>query len=147
MQNHGGSPELPGSGVLRSDDHGRTWTSIAEGLPSDFGFPVVVHPDDAETVYVVPLEGWTRTCPEGAPAVWRSENGGSKWKRLAKGFPKRNSYFTVQRDAMTVDTLAEPALYMGTTTGQLWIGREGGEQWECLFDSLPPIHAVKVAMV
>ena len=40
-----------------------------------------------------------------------------------------------------------PALYFGTTTGQLWIGREGGEKWECLFDSLPPIHNVKVAVV
>jgi carbamate kinase len=27
------------------------------------------------------------------------------------------------------------------------IGREGGEQWDCLFDSLPPIHNVKVAVV
>jgi hypothetical protein len=35
----------------------------------------------------------------------------------------------------------------GTTTGQLWIGREGGEQWDCLFDALPPIYAVKVAVV
>jgi sulfatase maturation enzyme AslB (radical SAM superfamily) len=40
-----------------------------------------------------------------------------------------------------------PALYFGTTTGQLWIGREGGEQWDCLFDSLPPIYNVKVAVV
>ena len=40
-----------------------------------------------------------------------------------------------------------PALYFGTTTGQLWMGREGGEKWECLFDMLPPIHDVKVAVV
>ncbi len=43
--------------------------------------------------------------------------------------------------------LKSPALYLGTTTGQLWIGREGGEEWSCLFDSLPPIHCVKAAMV
>ena len=40
-----------------------------------------------------------------------------------------------------------PALYFGTTTGQLWIGRDGGERWECLFDALPPIHCVKVAVI
>ena len=57
MQNHGGFPERPGIGVLRSDDHGHTWRSIAKGLPSDFGFPIVVHPHDPDTVYVVPLEG------------------------------------------------------------------------------------------
>jgi hypothetical protein len=147
MQNHGGWPERPGIGVLRSDDHGHSWRSISNGLPSDFGFPIVVHPDDPDTVYVVPLEGMTRTCPGGAPAVWRSEDGGGSWKRLARGFPKKESFFTVQRDALDIDDLKSPALYFGTTTGQLWIGRDGGEEWSCLFDSLPPIHCVKVAVV
>jgi len=147
IQNHGGWPERPGIGVLRSDDHGHTWRSIAKGLPSDFGFPMVVHPHDADTIYVVPLEGSTRTCPGGAPAVWRSEDGGDSWSRLARGLPKKESFFTVQRDAMDIDELKSPALYFGTTTGQLWMGRDGGEEWNCLFDSLPPIHCVKVAMV
>ena len=59
MQNHGGWAEWTGPGgprpdigVLRSDDYGRSWRSIAKGLPSDFGFPIVVHPHDADTVYV-----------------------------------------------------------------------------------------------
>lgn len=147
MQNHGGDPDLPGIGVLRSDDHGHTWRSISKGLPSDFGFPIAVHPHDPDTVYVLPLEGQTRTCPGGAPAVWRSENGGDSWRRLARGLPKKDSFFTVQRDAMDMDELTSPALYFGTTTGQLWMGREGGEDWTCLFDSLPPIHCVKVAVV
>jgi hypothetical protein len=147
MQNHGGWPDRPGIGVNRSDDHGHTWRSIADGLPSDFGFPIVVHPHDPDTVYVVPLEPQTRTCPEGAPAVWRSANGGDSWKRLNRGLPKKESFFTVQRDAMDIDDLKSPALYFGTTTGQLWIGRDGGEKWDCIFDSLPPIHCVKVAVV
>ena len=147
MQNHGGWEDRPGIGVCRSDDYGHTWTSIATGLPSDFGFPIVVHPQQPETIYVVPLDPMTRTCPNAAPAVWRSENGGDAWSKLKTGFPKKDSYFTVLRDAMTVDTLKSPALYLGTTTGQLWIGRDGGEKWDRLFDSLPPIHCVKVAMV
>ncbi|MBI3818897.1 MAG: exo-alpha-sialidase [Planctomycetes bacterium] len=147
MQNHGGWPERPGIGVLRSDDHGHTWKSIAKGLPTDFGFPISVHPHDPDTVYVLPLEPATRTCPGGAPAVWRSENGGNSWQRLSKGLPKKETYFTVQRDAMDLDDLKSPAVYFGTTTGQLWMGRNGGEDWTCLFDSLPPIHCVKVAVV
>ena len=154
MQNHGGWSEWsgpggprPGIGVLRSDDHGHSWRSIAKGLPSDFGFPIVVHPHSPDIVYVAPLESMTRTCPGGAPAIWRSENGGGSWRKLTNGLPKRQSYFTILRDAMDTDELKSPALYFGTTTGQLWIGRNGGEQWECLFDSLPPIHCVKVAVV
>jgi hypothetical protein len=147
MQNHGGFPEHPDIGVLRSDDHGHTWRSISKGLPSDFGFPIVVHPHDADTVYVLPLEGSTRTCPNGAPAVWRSENGGESWSRLARGFPKKETYYTVLRDALDIDEQKSPALYFGTTTGQVWIGRDGGEEWECLFDSLPPVNVVKVAAV
>ena len=147
IQNHGGWADRPGIGVLRSDDHGKTWRSIAKGLPSDFGFPIIVHPHDPDVVYVLPLEAPTRTCPDGAPAVWRSENGGNSWSRLAKGLPKKESFFTVQRDAMDIDELKEPALYFGTTTGQVWMGREGGEEWTCLFDALPPVHNVKVAVV
>ena len=154
MQNHGGWAKWDGPGgprpdigVLRSDDHGKTWRSIAKGLPSDFGFPIVVHPHDPDTVYVLPLEPMTRTCPDDSPAVWRSEDGGDSWERLAKGLPKKNAFFTVLRDAMDVDELKSPALYFGTTTGQLWMGHDGGEEWECLFDALPPINCVKVGIV
>jgi hypothetical protein len=154
MQNHGGWSEWTGEGgprpdigVLRSDDHGKSWRSIAKGLPSDFGFPIVVHPDDPDTVYVMPLEPMTRACPGGRPALWRSEDGGAHWSRLTKGLPKKESYFTVLRDALDIDEQKSPALYFGTTTGQLWIGHEGGEEWECLFDALPPIFCVKVAGV
>ncbi len=154
MQNHGGWAKWTGPGgprpdigVLRSDDYGRSWRSIAKGLPSDFGFPVVVHPHDPDVVYVAPLEPETRTCPGGAPAIWRSENGGNSWSRLSRGLPKKETYFTILRDGMDIDELKTPALYFGTTTGQLWIGRESGEKWECLFDALPSIHNVKVAVV
>ena len=147
MQNHGGLPEHPGIGVLRSDDYGRSWRSIAEGLPSDFGLPILTHPHDPDTVYVMPLEAMTRTCPGGAPAVWRSQDGGGSWNRLDRGLPEKESYFTVLRDAMDFDRLASPALFFGTTTGQLWIGRDGGEDWSRLLHSLPPIHCLKSAVV
>ena len=49
MQFHGG--------VYRSDDGGENWIDIGDGLPSDFGFPIVVDPADADSAYVIPLIG------------------------------------------------------------------------------------------
>ena len=46
---------------------------------------------------------------------------------------------------MTVDTRAVPALYLGTTSGELWIGREEGARWTNIARHLPEIYAVEVA--
>jgi hypothetical protein len=51
-------------------------------------------------LYVVPLEGATRTCPGARPAVWRSENAGGKWQGLTDGLPKKDAWFTILRDAL-----------------------------------------------
>jgi hypothetical protein len=67
-------------------------------------------------------------------------------KKLAKELPKRDSYFIVLREGVDIDEMKHPALYFGTITGQLWMGREGGEEWTCIHDSLPPINCVKVAL-
>ena len=55
LQNHGG--------VYRSDDEGGAWTYIGDGLPSDFGFPIVVHPHEPDTVFVFPIGGGERPLP------------------------------------------------------------------------------------
>jgi len=44
-------------GTYRSRDGGRTWDDITAGLPSTFGFPVAVHPEDPDTLWVLPLNG------------------------------------------------------------------------------------------
>lgn len=147
MQNHGGFEDDPSLGVLRSDDGGRSWVSISKGLPSDFGFPICVHPHAPDTVYVAPLEPPTRTSPKAQPAIWRSENAGQKWQPLSKGLPKKQAWFTILRDAMDVDDGRKPSIWFGTTTGQLWRGLEGGESFECVTNSLPPIYCVKAAVV
>ncbi len=99
MQNHGGWAEWDGPGgprpdigVLRSDDHGHTWRSIAKGLPSDFGFPIVVHPHDPDTVYVMPLEPPTRTCPGGAPRSGAARTAATRGSAWPAGFRRRRAF-------------------------------------------------------
>jgi photosystem II stability/assembly factor-like uncharacterized protein len=43
------------------------------------------------------------------------------------------------------DALAAPALYLGTTSGELWIGRDEGARWSNIARHLPEIYAVEVA--
>ena len=84
MQNHGG--------VYRSDDHGGTWRSIADGLPATFGFPIVVHPHEPDTIYVFPINGGDRRYPPDAKArVWRSRDAGNTWDASATGCRTRST--------------------------------------------------------
>ena len=41
--------------VMRSNNAGTSWDKISGNLPSDFGFPIGVHPNEPETVYVVTI--------------------------------------------------------------------------------------------
>ena len=97
-------------------------------------------------------------CGVEPASLFRSADGGDSWEMVngisnhehARQWHPGNGglcMHTILRDGLDVDELKSPALYMGTTTGQLWMGRDGGEKWECLFDALPPIHCVKVAVV
>ena len=65
-------------GMHRSDDAGRSWTEITEGLPTDFGFAAAAHPHDRDSFYVIPLDpGHDRCMPDGHAAVWRTSDAGS----------------------------------------------------------------------
>ena len=135
-------------GVYRSDDAGDAWTDISEGLPARFGFAIAVHPHNGDTVYVVPEEAAvTRMTPDGAFRVYRSRNRGATWEPLTNGLPQVNAYQNVLRGAMTTDDLASPAVYVGTQSGHILVGHEGGNEWELALGWLPPVYSLRVASV
>ena len=139
LQNHGG--------VYRSDDHGASWTSISAGLPADFGFPIVVHPHEPDTVHVFPLGGGEgRYPPGGRPLVWRSRDAGETWEPLGSGLPER-SYVGVLRDAMCTDDHDTAGLYLGTRAGAVWSSTDDGRSWRCLVSDLPDVLVVRAARV
>jgi photosystem II stability/assembly factor-like uncharacterized protein len=143
LQNHGG--------VYRSDDEGGSWESIADGLPSDFGFPVVVHPHQPDTVHVFPLDGaGGRFPPEGRARVWRSRDAGDTWEALGAdggaGLPDA-FYVGVMRDAMTMDDHDSPGLYFGSRNGSVWGSFDDGATWSELVRNLPDVMVVRAAKV
>jgi BNR/Asp-box repeat protein len=136
-------------GVYRSDDGGDTWQDVGKGkLPSDFGFAMVAHPEDADTVYVLPIEADSFRCvPEARLRVYRSRDAGESWHALTTGLPQANVWDTVIRDAMAADALRPAGIYFGTRGGQVWGSRDEGESWACLAERLPPVVCVKTAVV
>jgi photosystem II stability/assembly factor-like uncharacterized protein len=133
-------------GVYRSDDAGDSWVDIGQALPSDFGFPAVVHPGEPETVYVMPLESdEVRLTPEGRFRPYRSRDGGATWEALEAGLPQSEAWGTVLRDGMTTDGMDPAGLYVGTRTGELYASADGGERWRLLHGHLPPVLSVKAA--
>jgi hypothetical protein len=134
-------------GVYRSDDGGASWEEITGGLPSEFGFPVAVHPRRPETVYVIPLATEGRYMPDGQAAVWRSQTAGGTWERLTRGLPQERAYLGVLRQALAVDRLDPAGLYFGTSTGHLYASADEGESWREIAGYLPPILSVEVAVV
>lgn len=136
-------------GVYRSADGGAHWDEITEGLPSDFGFPLALHPRDPQTLYVVPLNGAEqgRVVPDGRMAVWRSKDRGVSWTVLTEGLPGEHAYLGVLREGMAVDTLDPAGIYVGTSTGQVFGSSNEGASWQQLCTNLPPIWSVETALV
>lgn len=134
-------------GVYITDDGGKTWKDIANGVPSDFGFPIAVHPHDPDTAYCIPLEPQMRVMPDGRAAVWRTTNAGKKWKPLTKGLPKKNALETVLRDGLCTDVLDPAGIYFGTRSGKVYASNNDGEKWSLVRDGLPAVLCVKAAQV
>jgi photosystem II stability/assembly factor-like uncharacterized protein len=134
-------------GLYRSDDRGETWTDIANGVPSDFGFPMVLHPTHDDTAWIVPLESDEFRCtPEGKLRVFRTRDAGAQWEALTSGLPQDGAYETVLRDGMAGDTLTPAGLYFGTRSGKVFGSVNEGDDWSLLVDGLPPVIAVKTAL-
>jgi hypothetical protein len=140
-------------GIYRLDRPSNEWTRIGRNMPprvGDVGFPMVVHPRDADTAWVFPMDGqtvWPRTSPEGKPCAYVTRNGGKRWQRLDSGLPKSQAWWTVKRQAMIADAQDPVGLYLGTTSGELWMSRDEGQRWVCIARNLPEIYAVEVAAV
>ena len=135
-------------GLYRSDNGGDSWTDIAHGVPSDFGFCMVAHPHDPDTAYIVPIESDQYRCtPEGKLRVYRTRNAGKSWEPMTKGLPQKNAMETVLRDAMGSDTLDPAGIYFGTRSGKVYGSNDDGKSWQVILEGVPPVVSVHAAVV
>ncbi len=137
-------------GVYRSDDAGGTWAEITAGLPSEFGFPMVVHPTRPEHGLCHPAQRrrpGTLSCP--MPAL---RSGGRRTTgRLAAAVVRPAAARCVRGRPPRSDGdrpgLDPASIYFGTSTGQLYGSADDGETWRLIASHLPGISSVETAVI
>lgn len=140
-------------GIYRLDRPSDTWVHVGGGIErevGDIGFPMVVHPRNADAAWVFPMDAtdvWPRTSPGGRPAVYATRDAGGSWQRCDAGLPAAQAWWTVKRQAMNADAMDPVGLYFGTTSGELWMSRDEGRHWSCIARHLPEIYAVEAAVL
>ena len=137
-------------GIYRMERSDARWVRVGNNMPSDvgdIGFPIELHPRDPDTAWVFPMDGtdvWPRTSPDGRPAVYRTSDAGESWTRCDDGLPA-TAWFTVKRQAMTVDHAPTIGVYFGTTSGEIWASADEGDSWQCIASHLPEIYSLEYA--
>jgi molybdopterin converting factor small subunit len=138
MQFHGG--------VYRSDDAGESWNDIGmdTGLPSDFGFPMVIDPNDPGRAFVIPLiSDGDRVTPQGRVRVFETTDRGASWQALTHGLPQDDAYLTILRQAFCHDGRSPLGLYFGVESGEVFGSADGGTTWITVIEHLPPVLSVR----
>lgn len=135
-------------GIFRSTDAGRTWADVSEPEgPARFGFPIAVDPEDPLRAWVVPARSdGERNAVAGRLQVSATHDGGATWQPCTDGLPGSGAFDLVYRHALDLTVAAgDRWLAFGSTTGNVFVSRDGGAQWSCLSHHLPPVYAVRFA--
>jgi hypothetical protein len=133
-------------GVFRSDDAGISWSSIADGLPADFGFPIVTSSSTPGTAWVVPLVAdMQRVPPDGRLRVHRTRDAGSTWEELGAGDLPDAAWTAVMRDAFCADDHEVTGIYLGTRDGCVYASADEGDTFTLVADHLPDVLSVRAA--
>ncbi len=133
-----------GDGIYKSTDAGATWTHIGLADSRQIG-KIVVHPTDANRVYVAVLGH--AYGPNAERGVFRTVDGGATWKNVLDKGP------TIGAIDLAIDPEDPNMIYAGTwaarrTTwsayppisgpgGGLYKSTDGGDNWVQLTDGLP----------
>jgi photosystem II stability/assembly factor-like uncharacterized protein len=129
-----------GDGVYRSTDGGRTWRNMGLRDSKHIG-RIVLHPDDADVVYVAAMGHlWG---PNDERGLYRSRDGGERWERVLF-VDEHTGVVDVAMDPLDPSTLwaatyqrrRRPYGFHGGGSGSgVWKSTDGGDTWTRLTDA------------
>jgi hypothetical protein len=130
-------------GVYRSDNRGDSWERLdGNGLPTSFGFPLELDPEDPDVAYVIPEQSQEHHfTANGRLGVYRTSDAGASWELASDGLPDP-AWVAVLREGFAFD---DDALYFGTQNGSIWTAPRGAGTWTEAVPDLPPILSVEAA--
>ena len=131
-------------GIFRTTDGAKNWEEITDkNGPADFGFAIEVHPENENMAWVIPgVSDGVRVAIDGKLQVCRTDDGGKTWKSFSNGLPQENCYDIVYRHCL--DYNGEDLVF-GSTTGNVFVSNDMGENWKCISNYLPMVYSVCLA--
>jgi photosystem II stability/assembly factor-like uncharacterized protein len=130
------------AGVFYSNDCAATWRKVSkpdQGV--HFGFPVTADAHDGRVAWLVPgRSDQQRMAIDGSLFVARTEDGGETWTQQRNGLPQDAAYDVVYRHALANQ---DGVVAFGSTTGNLYVSDDRGDNWTAVANNLPPIYSVR----
>ncbi|MFZ0890787.1 MAG: hypothetical protein WB778_03000 [Thermoplasmata archaeon] len=132
-------------GIYVSHNSGDRWERIGKSLDDDFGFGVASAQSLPGHAFFVPLNSENRMTMHGGFQVYDWSEGTKSWKALMPPSRFPGDYAT-HREGVACDTLDPAGIYVGTTTGQIFVSADAGKNWTLMPIQFPAIHSVSVTV-
>lgn len=105
-------------GLYRSDDYGKSWQELKEGLFNQDIRSLAVNPEDPKIIFAGTSKG-----------IFKSENSGDQW---TDWFEESTGLGNIFINDLLVDP-THPETVFAATRGGLFLSVDGGESWEPAF--------------
>ena len=126
-------------GMYRSDDRGRSWTEITEGLPTRLRLRrrPLTRTTATRSTSCRSTPGTTAACRRAARRSGGRRTAARAGGAWTTGCRSATRFLGVLREGMAIDDLDVPGLYFGTSTGQVFASADEGESWREIASYLP----------